>query len=66
MVVSMKAMRVNRELTQREVAKKLGVARETLQKWEAGKTYPTAPQLVALCNIYGCKMEDIFLPGTLA
>lgn len=65
MKVSMKAMRVNSGLTQREAADKLGIRRETVMSWEAGKTFPDALQLKALCGIYKCGMDDIFLPSKL-
>ena len=65
MKVSMKAMRVNRDMTQREAAEKIGIRRETLQSWEAGRTFPQAQKLKALCEVYRCKMDDIFLPDKL-
>jgi transcriptional regulator with XRE-family HTH domain len=33
-------------LTQRELAETLGVARRTIQRWEAGDTYPREPRLL--------------------
>ena len=62
MKVSIAAMRVNRELTQLNVAKMLDVNPSTLRSWEKGITSPTLEQLVKVCNIYNCSFDDIFLP----
>lgn len=65
MKVSIKALRVNAELSQQEAADKIGVAPRTLQNWESGTTYPTAAQLVSICSVYRCTMADISLPIVL-
>ena len=62
MKVSLKAMRVNAKLNQKEVAKTIGIAPNTLVSWENNYTAPDAIQLSKLCCLYGCKMDDIFLP----
>ena len=61
MQISLKAARVNANLTQRETAEKMGIDRSTVINWESGKTYPTAPQLIQLCTLYGVGVDDIFL-----
>ena len=65
MKVSIKALRVNAELSQQEAADRIGVAPRTLQNWENGVTYPTAVQLVSICSVYNCTMADISLPIVL-
>ena len=66
MKVTLKALRVNANMNQKEVACKLGVAPATLISWEAHKTYPSVLQLNQLCSLYSCTMDDIFLPDRLA
>lgn len=66
MKVSLKALRVNSELTQNEVAEKLGVRRETVMSWESYKTSPDVSTVLKLCKIYNCTLDDIFLPDQLA
>lgn len=66
MKVSLKAMRVNAKLNQKEVAKTIGIAPNTLVSWENNHTAPDAIQLSKLCCLYGCGMDDIFLPEKLA
>jgi DNA-binding XRE family transcriptional regulator len=66
MQVSLAAARVNAKLTQTEVSEKIGVTQGTLVRWETGDKYPPVPVFKALCNLYGCKMDDISIPSTLA
>lgn len=70
MAMHIKAARVNAQLTQNDVCeelKKLGysTAKSTLISWEAETTFPPVPIFKALCRIYGCDMNDIFVPETL-
>lgn len=66
MKISLKAMRVNAKLNQKEVAKAIEIAPNTLVSWENGYTAPNAIQLSKLCHLYGCTMDDIFLLDKLA
>lgn len=66
MKVSLKAMRVNAEMNQKEVARYIGISPATLVSWENNYTAPDALQLAKLCLLYGCNMDDIFLPDKLA
>lgn len=66
MKISLKALRVNADMNQAEAAKKLAVTEKTIQNWEAHRTFPSAGQLVSICRIYGCTLDDIYLPDVLA
>lgn len=66
MKVSLKALRVNAGLNQKEAAKQLGITEKTMQNWESSETFPTAQQLMRICTIYNCTLNDIFLPDKLA
>lgn len=66
MKVSMKAMRVNANMSQEKAAETLGITKRTLQSWENYDTFPTAVQFYQLCKAYGCSMDDIFLPVDFA
>lgn len=66
MKITLKALRVNANMKQEDVAKSIGVTTKTIQNWEGNVTYPTVPQLIALCELYKCQIADIFLPETLA
>lgn len=60
--ISLKAARVNANLTQEEVAKIIGVTRQTIINWEKGVVIPKIPNLVALSNLYNISIDFIFLP----
>lgn len=66
MKIQLKALRVNKDLTQDEAANALNVTKRTIQNWEDYKTFPTGQQLMAICTLYGCELNDIFLPEKLA
>lgn len=61
MQISLKAARVNANLTQQEVSQMMGISKSTLIKWEKGQTSPNYFQLVKLCRIYAITIDDIFL-----
>lgn len=64
--ITLKAARVNADLTLEQVSKEVGVSVPTLSKWENYITFPTAMQLKALCKLYGISMDLIFIPDKLA
>lgn len=58
--ISLKAARINAELTQKQAAKSINVCRDTLRNWENGKGEPRASQLKELCALYKCPENIIF------
>lgn len=66
MKISLRGARLERNLTQAQASQKIGVTKETISNWEKGRTAPTAPQLIKLCELYGVQITDIFLPDKLA
>lgn len=60
--ISMKAARVNANLTQEEMAEKLGISREYLISIENGKVDIKPYMLLAFCHIVGMSEDDIILP----
>lgn len=61
MKISLKAARVNCEMTQNDVARALKVNPTTIMNWEKGRTYPTSDNLARLCELYKIGIDDIFL-----
>ena len=59
MRLTLKAARVNRGMTQEEVAKALCVNKKTVGAWENGVTFPKADKIDPLCALYGVKYDDI-------
>ena len=66
MKITLKALRINADLTQDEAASKLGVSRVTLQNWEANRTFPNISHLTKMCQLYDCTLDDVFIPSSLA
>ena len=61
--ISLKAARVNANLSQKEAAVKLNVSNKTLCSWENGETFPSAEKIDALCKLYSVSYDNInFLP----
>ena len=64
MTMSLKAARVNAGLTQKQVAKAIGVCVNTLIKWERGEKSPRVEQGRRLCELYGRSWDEIvFTPN---
>lgn len=61
--ISLAAARVNAQMTQTTVAKKMNVSKQTIVNWEKGKIVPGTAQLQFLCNLYGFPVDNIFLPN---
>ena len=59
MKISLKAARVNKGLTQSEVAKTLNVGKKTVGSWENGKTKPSIAMVEPICILYGVTYDDI-------
>lgn len=67
MKISLKAARVNANLTQEVVAKKLNKSKNTIVSYEKGKSMPDIETGKAIANLYGVSIDDlIFLPGDCA
>ena len=63
MKFTLKALRVNKNLTQTEAAQALSVTRDTISNWENGKTFPSAEKIKEIEKLYDVKYDDIiFLP----
>ena len=60
--ISLKAARVNANLSQEEVARKMKKAKVTINNWENGKTEIDYGNLNELCRLYSVTMDDILLP----
>lgn len=59
MQISIKAARVNKEMTQKEAANKLGIDRKTLASWEKQTTMPSADKIALLCSLYEVDYDNI-------
>ena len=64
--LSMKALRINAGLNQKDVAKALDVTPATICRWEQGRTSPSFAKLIQLAELYKCGVEDFSMPNVHA
>ena len=56
---SLKAFRVDANLTQEQMAAALNVSKKTVGAWESGKTKPTTDKIDAICELFDVCYDDI-------
>ena len=54
------------ELSQDELAVKIGVKRQTISSWEVDRTEPSILDVQKMADVFGCKVTDIVPDGTAA
>lgn len=59
-LISLKAARINANLTQEEAAKMLCISKATLQNYESGETSPTMELVEKISKIYNFPKDYIF------
>lgn len=66
MKVTLKALRVMKGMTQKEVAKELGIGTDTWGSYERGKTFPDVPIIEKIENLFDVKYSDIIFYHSFA
>lgn len=56
---NLKKLRKLKKISQEELAEKVGVSRQSVSKWECGEAYPEMSNILALCSIFKCKMNEL-------
>lgn len=59
MRITLKAARINKGLTQNEMASELSVTKKTVGSWENGLTMPKADKIDPICNLLGVSYDNI-------
>ena len=52
-------LRKGSKMSQEKLAEKIGVSRQSISKWENGEAYPEMDNLLKICKIFHCKLNDI-------
>lgn len=52
-------LRKQHNLSQEQVAEKLGVARQTISKWELGETTPEMDKLIIMSELYNITLDEL-------
>lgn len=64
MKLTLKALRVNKGLTQGQAAKAIGVSEYTWSNYERGRTFPDVPTIKSIEKTFDVKYDNIiFLPN---
>ena len=58
--IKLKVARVEKDLSQEELAKLIGVARQTIGLIELGKYNPTLSLCISICKALSKTLDDIF------
>jgi len=58
----LKVLRAERDWSQAHLADLLDVSRQTVNALETGKYDPSLPLAFKIAALFGCKIEDVFLP----
>jgi len=58
--VNIKRLRMEKNLTQEQLATKLGVSAQAVSKWETSETYPDGALLVPLANVLEVSLDELF------
>ena len=55
----LKKARMDKKLTQEEVAEKIFVSRQSISNWENNKTYPDIGNVIALSDLYQISLDEL-------
>ena len=56
---NLKELRKIKKISQEELAERVGVSRQSVSKWETGDAYPEMNNILMLCKIFNCKINDL-------
>ena len=56
---NLKIIRKSKKMSQEQLAEKVNVSRQSVSKWENGEAYPEINNILELCKIFNCKINDL-------
>jgi len=56
---NLKRLRKAKKLSQEDLAEKMNVSRQSVSKWETGDAYPEINNILELCKIFHCHINDL-------
>lgn len=59
-ILRIKALRVERQMSQGDLAARLGVAQNALCMWETETSLPRTRDLPRLAHVLGCSIDELF------
>lgn len=58
-------LRKENNITQEQLADRLGISRQAVSKWESGLSIPDMDKMIQLCNVLNCTLEDLLDDGVI-
>ncbi len=52
-------LRKLKKMSQEKLAEKVDVSRQSISKWERGESYPTMNNIITLCEIFHCNINEL-------
>ena len=56
---NLKTIRKIKKMSQEQLAERVNVSRQSVSKWETGEAYPEMNNILQLCKIFNCKINDL-------
>lgn len=56
---NLRNLRKSKKISQERLAERVGVSRQSVSKWERGEAYPEMNNILSLCEIFHCKINDL-------
>lgn len=56
---NLRKLRKSKKLSQEDLAEKMHVSRQSVSKWETGEAYPEMNNILELCKIFHCSINDL-------
>ena len=56
---NLRKIRKENNLSQEDLAEKLGVSRQAISKWESASAYPEMDKIIALCDLFNLNIDDL-------
>lgn len=61
--IAIRKMRLEKKMTQQQLAEEMGLTLQTISKWETGKGIPDLNNVIKLAEIFGCTTDDLLRPA---
>ena len=56
---NLRQIRKSKKMSQEQLAEKVNVSRQSVSKWETGEAYPEMNNILELCKIFNCKINEL-------
>lgn len=56
---NLKRIRKDNNLSQEQLAEKLGVSRQAVSKWESGQSYPEMDKVLQICSLFNLNINEL-------